>query len=217
MFGEFFQEHPSNTALICKKDSIIMIIVKGKLQEFWLLCGYICVLFVSAIVRDFVIAPYVAQHMSGPGAVLIEPIWKLLFWIMPTFFYIKFVEDQNPLTYLKLSTNVLQGLLWGLFGCIFVVALEFGKISSRPRCYFPEYRHLGQCDSPGWFDGRDPLSRILVPKIAIKFWIHRINASFLAALCTYSRSLMGKHWTIHSSSSSLDFGLRGWSTCLYCT
>ncbi len=105
-----------------------MIIVKGKLQEFWLLCGYICILFVSAIVRDFVIAPYVAQHMSGPGAVLIEPIWKLLFWIVPTFFYIKFVEDQNPLIYLKLSTNVLQGLLWGLFGCIFVVALEFGKI-----------------------------------------------------------------------------------------
>lgn len=105
-----------------------MVIAKGKYQELWFLCAYIGLLFASAILRDFVVVPYVAQHIHGPVNVLVEPIWKLLFWIAPTIFYIQVIEGQNPLTYLKLSTNVLQGLLWGLYGCIFVVALEFGNL-----------------------------------------------------------------------------------------
>ncbi len=105
-----------------------MVVVKRKTQEVSWLCAYVGVLFASAIVRDFIIAPYVTRHISGVGAVLVEPIWKLLFWIAPTFFYIQFVEGQNPFTYLKLSTNIRQGLLWGLLGCLFVVALEFGKM-----------------------------------------------------------------------------------------
>lgn len=85
-----------------------MYFVKIKTRETFFLIGYILVLFASAIVRDFVIAPYVAQHVHGIGAVLVEPIWKLLFWIVPTLLYIQFVEHQNPLTYLKLSTNIVK-------------------------------------------------------------------------------------------------------------
>ncbi len=109
-----------------------MFVVKSKAQEVSWLIASILLLFASAIVRDFVIAPYVAQHLSGPGAVLIEPIWKLLFWIIPTFLYIQFVEHQNPLMYLKLTTHPLKGLAWGLFGCIFVIALEVGNLLRYP-------------------------------------------------------------------------------------
>jgi uncharacterized protein len=114
-----------------------MFVVKNKTLEVSWLIGYILLLFVSAIVRDFVIAPYVTHHMSGIEAVLIEPIWKLLFWIAPTFLYIQFVERQNPLTYLKLTTNLLKGLLWGLAGMSFLVASEFPLIlSHRPNFHF---------------------------------------------------------------------------------
>jgi uncharacterized protein len=105
-----------------------MVIVTRKTQEIFWLLAYILLLFASAIVRDFVIAPYVAQHIHGTGAVLVEPIWKLLFWIAPTLLYIQFIEGQNPLTYLKLTTNLLKGLAWGLYGCIFLLALEFGNL-----------------------------------------------------------------------------------------
>jgi uncharacterized protein len=105
-----------------------MVIVKSKTQEVSWLIGYILLLFVSAIVRDFVIDPYVAHHLSGIGAILVEPLWKLLFWIAPTFLYIHFIEGQNPFTYLKLTSHPLKGLAWGLYGCFFVVALELGNI-----------------------------------------------------------------------------------------
>jgi uncharacterized protein len=103
-------------------------IAKNKTREVSLLIAYILLLFASAIVRDFVIAPYVTQHISGIGAVLVEPLWKLLFWIVPTFLYIQFVEHQNPLTYLKLSTNIMKGLLWGLAGMLFFVVVELSLI-----------------------------------------------------------------------------------------
>lgn len=101
-----------------------MFVTKGRtLEVFWLL-AYVLLLFLSAVVRDFVIAPYVTHHMSGIEAVLIEPIWKLLFWIVPTFLYIRFVERQNPFTYLKLTTNILKGLLYGLAGMLFFAIVE---------------------------------------------------------------------------------------------
>ncbi len=66
--------------------------------------------------------------MSGIGAALVEPLWKLLFWIAPTFLYIRFVEGQNPLTYLKLTANILKGLLWGLAGIAFFIVVELSLI-----------------------------------------------------------------------------------------
>lgn len=105
-----------------------MYVAKIKTRETLFLIGYILLLFASAIVRDFAIAPYVAQHVHGIGAVLVEPIWKLLFWIVPTILYIQFVEHQNPLTYLKLSTNILKGLLWGLAGVLFLGIVELPLI-----------------------------------------------------------------------------------------
>jgi uncharacterized protein len=120
--------YPLSSKRSKKKRKRSMVVAKRKTQEVSWLCAYIGVLFASAIVRDFVIAPYVAQHASGIEAALVEPIWKLFFWIIPTFLYIQFVEGQNPLTYLKLSTNILHGLLWGLYGCFFVTALEFGNL-----------------------------------------------------------------------------------------
>ena len=96
-----------------------MLLVKNRTQELSFLIIYMVILFASAFVRDFLIAPYVTHHMSGIGALLVEPLWKLLFWIVPTLLYIQFIERQNPLTYLKLSTNIGKGLLWGWLGYFF--------------------------------------------------------------------------------------------------
>src|SRR5450432_3618984 len=109
---------------IIVKRRISMFLAKNKTPDVPWLIGYILLLFVSAIVRDFVIAPYVTHHMSGIEAVLIEPIWKLLFWIVPTFLYIRLIERQNPLIYLKLTTNILKGLLYGLAGMLFLAIVE---------------------------------------------------------------------------------------------
>jgi membrane protease YdiL (CAAX protease family) len=104
-----------------------MLLVKNRTQELSFLIAYIVVLFASAFVRDFLIAPYVTHHISGIGALLVEPLWKLIFWIVPTLLYIQFIERQNPLTYLKLSTNIGKGLLWGLAGILFLVVVLSGS------------------------------------------------------------------------------------------
>ncbi len=114
-----------------------MLLVKNRTQELSFLIAYIFVLVASAIVRDFVIAPYVTHHMSGIGALLVEPLWKLLFWIVPTLLYIQFVEHQNPITYLKLSRNIGKGLLWGLAGMLFLVVVLAGTFI-RAHLHFPQ-------------------------------------------------------------------------------
>jgi membrane protease YdiL (CAAX protease family) len=115
-----------------------MFLAKNKTLEVPWLIGYILLLFLSAIVRDFVIDPYVAHHIHGVGAILVEPVWKLLFWIAPTFLYIQIIEGQNPLTYLKLTAHPLKGLAWGLYGSLFVVALELGNILRLHTLHVPQ-------------------------------------------------------------------------------
>lgn len=105
-----------------------MFLAKNKMLEVPWLIGYILLLFLAAIVRDFVINPYITHHIHGIGAILVEPIWKLLLWIVPTFLYIQRIEGQNPLTYLKLTAHPLKGLAWGLYGSLFVVALQVGNL-----------------------------------------------------------------------------------------
>lgn len=45
--------------------------------------------------------------------ILAEPIPKLFFWLLPSYLYLRYVEHVDPLTYLKLKTNVGRSLFWG--------------------------------------------------------------------------------------------------------
>lgn len=85
--------------------------------------GYILVLFASAFTRDFFVIPFASHHLSGIGAAFVEPLWKIVFWLTPTFVYVRFVLKEKPLIYLKLTMNVRQGLIWGVGLSIFVIVL----------------------------------------------------------------------------------------------
>ena len=39
---------------------------------------------------------------------------RLALWVIPIFIFIRFYLQQNPFEYLKLSTNVKKGVLWGV-------------------------------------------------------------------------------------------------------
>jgi uncharacterized protein len=91
-----------------------MNITKGKSWEPVIFVSYLAVLFGAACIRDFFVTPFVTHHFLGIAASFVEPLYKLLFWIVPTFLYVKYVLNANPLTYLKLTVNVHKGLVWGV-------------------------------------------------------------------------------------------------------
>src|SRR5690348_1241365 len=88
-------------------------IIKGTSWEPVIFVGYLAILFGAASIRDFFVIPFVTHSLVGISAMFVEPLYKLLFWIVPTFLYIKYVLDANPLTYLKLTVNVRRGISWG--------------------------------------------------------------------------------------------------------
>src|SRR5438874_168601 len=98
---------------IAKVDSI-----EGTSWEPVLFVGYLAILFGAASIRDFFVIPFVTHHLVGITAAFVEPLYKLLFWIVPTLLYIKYVLNANPLTYLKLTVNVRKGIGWGVVVCM---------------------------------------------------------------------------------------------------
>jgi membrane protease YdiL (CAAX protease family) len=88
-------------------------------RQILLFVGYLVLLFASAIVRDIWLIPLASRL---PAGWLIEPLWKIMFWLLPSWLYIRRVERKPPLSYWGWH-HVGRGLLVGLLGCIAIAAL----------------------------------------------------------------------------------------------
>src|SRR5579885_2180817 len=104
-----------------------MFIAKTRNLEISLFIAYILLLFVSNVMSDFVVRPYVTYHINNPYlAALISPLWTAIFWIILPLLYITYVNRRNPLVYLKLTTHIGKGVLWALAGCLwFALAISY--------------------------------------------------------------------------------------------
>ncbi len=105
-------------------------IVKRKIS-IRLTAAYILLLFVTAATRDFGITPLVTREWGPVAAAFVEPTWKLLFWILPALLYIAAFYTGNVLSYLRLTSNIKKGIIWGVVGslpcCIRVLPLLIAK------------------------------------------------------------------------------------------
>jgi membrane protease YdiL (CAAX protease family) len=43
---------------------------------------------------------------------------KLLIWVVPVFVYLKLVNRESPLSYLKMNRNAAKGIFWGIVICV---------------------------------------------------------------------------------------------------
>jgi hypothetical protein len=96
----------------------------------WFL-AYLLLLFTSHLVAEYVVWPdVVSRSITNPYLEpLVSALWRILFWIIPTFLYLIYVNQCNPWTYLKLTTNLGKCLLWALAGCLwFALALSYRHV-----------------------------------------------------------------------------------------
>jgi membrane protease YdiL (CAAX protease family) len=87
-----------------------------KLTSFLPFFLYILLLFITAITRDFHLTPLITSTLGPIAAAFVEPLWKLIFWILPALLYIAWIDRFPILSYLKLVSNVKRGIAWGLLG-----------------------------------------------------------------------------------------------------
>lgn len=90
----------------------------------WIYLGlYVLVLFVSATTRDFGLSPLVSHTLGSIAVAFVEPLWKLLFWIIPMLVILSATGERDILGYLKLKRHVKKGILWGILGSIILLLL----------------------------------------------------------------------------------------------
>ncbi len=107
-----------------------MFLAKTRSWEITWLVAYILLLLASNVVYDFVMTPYLTRHNTNLYLEsFLSTMWSVIFWIIPTFLYIIYVNRCNPLTYLKLTTNPGKGVFWVAAGTLwFVLALGYRHV-----------------------------------------------------------------------------------------
>jgi len=104
------------------KNETQMLLTKKKAAPVSWLVVYIVFVCAASGLNVLVIGPHLAPLLAHqPLGILFDPLWQFCVRILPALLYIRYVEHQPPLVYLKLKTRVGWGVLWG--GVLSVLAL----------------------------------------------------------------------------------------------
>lgn len=162
-----------------------MFLAKTRSAEIPWFIAYVLLLFSSNVVSNFVVWPYVVtRYITNPYVeALVSAVWTFMFWVIPTFLYLIYVNQCNPLTYLKLTTNIGKGLLWALAGGLwFALALGYRHVLQGS----PINLHLGfgvwlnMIVLVGFFE-EIPMRGLVFQKLSefLGFWSASLLGSFL--------------------------------------
>jgi len=94
---------------------------RNKYATLPILLIYLVVFFTAWSCYILLVTP---RFGSGPLFLIVENLVKLAVWTAPVLLIIRYVDRQDPLTYLQLRRNVRPGILYGLLaGGILVIYL----------------------------------------------------------------------------------------------
>ncbi|KZE37115.1 CAAX protease [Bhargavaea cecembensis] len=74
-------------------------------------------------IREMALPPYL-NELPETTAALAKAAVKVMIWIVPVWLFIRFRLNSDPADFLKLTTNLRKGLLWG-FGLSALLGLWF--------------------------------------------------------------------------------------------
>lgn len=102
-----------------------MLTISKKTSQGRALALFYLAIFAAAVIRDVVLAPYVAHPLGATYGAFVEPLWKLATWMIPCYLYIRYVLHGDVLQYLKFTAHVRRGVLWGILGSAALFAYFF--------------------------------------------------------------------------------------------
>src|SRR5262249_43329197 len=93
--------------------------------DFFLkLLTYIVFVCASDTLFNFLVRPHIDPYLNtNLLLIFVEPLSKLLFWLLPSYLYLRYVEHEDPIAYLKLNTNMGRSILWGTLVALLIVGL----------------------------------------------------------------------------------------------
>jgi len=95
-----------------------------KTDSFYRTLGIYFILFLAVwSFREIVLPPYLSG-LPETAAALAKAILKIMLWIVPVWLLIRYRLKNDPADFLKLTTNLQKGLLWG-FGLSALLGLWF--------------------------------------------------------------------------------------------
>ena len=97
---------------------------KSNTDFFLKLLAYIVFVCACENLSNFLVRPHIAPYLNtNPLLIFIEPLSKLLFWLLPSYLYLRYVEHEDPIAYLKLKANPGRSILWGALVALLIVGL----------------------------------------------------------------------------------------------
>ncbi len=171
------------------------------------------VLYVVVFFLVWVLRVFIYRAVDGKlGSEFLTSISAAMFHItlmaVPVFLYLRFVDHTNPLEYLRLSTNIRKGIIWGIMGSAGLFVLSYF-------CFI----QLGQAKLDWDITGGEWINIVFIATIAEEilfrgFFLHKIGeqTSFLQANLITSLLFVAIHWPgwLWLSNSPM-LNIIGWS------
>jgi len=88
---------------------------------------FVLFIFIAAMIRDFILLPLTGPHPSGLS-ILVRPLWKILTWLVPSFLFIRYVEKQPSLTYLKLNRFGREAQIGTAIGILLALLIVLTRV-----------------------------------------------------------------------------------------
>jgi len=81
---------------------------------------YILIFFTVWTIYELVFSTNVYSNNDVLNIIVKNSI-KYIVWTVPVFILLKYIYKTNPISYLKLNSNAIRGLIWGIVIGIFIV------------------------------------------------------------------------------------------------
>ncbi|HEY9060332.1 MAG TPA: type II CAAX endopeptidase family protein [Pseudobacteroides sp.] len=89
---------------------------------------YFLIFYGAWTLHRSVLSPMVYEEYAGPPGILLNGLIKVFIWAVPVFMYIIYIDGNKPLSYLKLNSRALMGIVWGLVIGGALIGINLGKM-----------------------------------------------------------------------------------------
>ncbi len=157
------------------------------------------------------------EHQQIGATDAVETIWKFLVFVVPVLLYLSLIDHVKPLAYLRLTSQLKQGLIWGIIGCLPSLVILLSYLFSHHFILQPQKTNIWENIIFVGITEEIPFRGFLLQKLepVLGFWPASILASLLFVLIHVPEWLeMGQTSPAFWLRSTIGLFIVGWLLCL---